>query len=55
MDTAKEDLSIVATATKEETSCFDGEEEKVDLSLNDSPEVVIKNMHMEGAEQDTVT
>ena len=36
-------------AAKEETSCFDGEEEKVDLSLNDSPEVVIK--HVEGDEQ----
>ena len=50
VDTAKENLSIVAT--KEVTSCFDGEEEKLDLSLNVSPEVVIKNM--EGAEQDTV-
>ena len=38
-------------ATKEETSCFDREEEKVYLSLNDSPEVVIKNI--EGAEEDT--
>ena len=50
VDTSKEDLSIVTA--KEETSCFDGEEEKVDLSLNDSPEVVIKNV--EGAMEDTI-
>ena len=42
VDTAKEDLSIVAA--KEETSCFDGEKEKADLSLNVSPEVVMKNV-----------
>ena len=46
VDTAKEDLSIVAA---KETSCFD---KKVDLSLNDSPEVVIKNV--EGAMEDTI-
>ena len=50
MDTAKGDLSIVTA--KEVTSCFDGEEKKVDLSLNDSPEVFIKNI--EGTAEDTI-
>ena len=50
VDTAKENPYIVTA--KEETLCFDGEKEKVDLSLNVSPEVIMKNM--EDAEQSTV-
>ena len=42
VDTAKKNPYIVTA--KEETSCFDGEKEKIDLSLNVSPEVVVKNM-----------